>query len=293
MHRKAARLVRKHSRLSTVIAATVAAAGFGAVGAASAAATPDTSAANGAAGLQHGQPVSGLRLDAREVPAPGLIGALSYAVAAVNAHSSNAQQTHPAPAAPAVSKPAPAHAAPAKPAPAKPAPPKPAPPKPAPPKPAPVHAAPPKPFLLYDSVSPRAIPHGPQVATYVNGSYAASASDVAGRGHVLWIDTNGSDTHADVLDVEPGDATPAGAASWVQARVNADHNAIAIVYTMQSEWQAVKDNVAALPRWVQSHVRYWIADPTGVPHVVPGSNATQWYWGKSYDITTANPGFES
>ena len=42
----------------------------------------------------------------------------------------------------------------------------------------------------------------------------------------------------------------------------------------------------------QSHVRYWIADPTGVPHVVPGSSATQWYWGSSYDITTANPNFQ-
>jgi hypothetical protein len=24
---------------------------------------------------------------------------------------------------------------------------------------------------------------------------------------------------------------------------------------------------------------------------VPGSNATQWYWGNSFDITTANPDF--
>jgi hypothetical protein len=44
---------------------------------------------------------------------------------------------------------------------------------------------------------------------------------------------------------------------------------------------------------MQSKVRYWIADPTGVAHVVHGSNATQWYWGQNYDITTANPGFES
>ena len=42
---------------------------------------------------------------------------------------------------------------------------------------------------------------------------------------------------------------------------------------------------------MQSKVRYWIADPTGVPHVVAGASATQWYWGNSYDITTANPNF--
>jgi hypothetical protein len=50
--------------------------------------------------------------------------------------------------------------------------------------------------------------------------------------------------------------------------------------------------VGGLPSWMQPHVKYWIADPTGVPHVVPGSSATQWYWGKSYDISTANPNFE-
>jgi hypothetical protein len=108
---------------------------------------------------------------------------------------------------------------------------------------------------------------------------------------VLWIDTNGSDPAADVLDVEPGDATPYGAAHWVQHRLSAQPDAVAIVYTMRSEWQQVKDNMAHLPGWMQSKVRYWIADPTGVPHVVPGSSATQWYWGNSYDMTTANPDF--
>ena len=70
-------------------------------------------------------------------------------------------------------------------------------------------------------------------------------------------------------------------------------NSVAIVYTMLSDWQAVQDSVGGLPSWMQSHVRYWIADPTGVPHVVPGSSATQWYWGSSYDISTANPNFSS
>jgi hypothetical protein len=39
------------------------------------------------------------------------------------------------------------------------------------------------------------------------------------------------------------------------------------------------------------HVQWWIADPTGHPHVVPGSDATQWYWGRNFDVSTANPGF--
>jgi hypothetical protein len=151
-----------------------------------------------------------------------------------------------------------------------------------------------KPYQIYDSVTPSSIPANQNAAVYANGAYAASPSQVAGHGnHVLWIDTNGSDPNANALDVEPGDATPAGAAAWVQAKLNANHNSVAIVYTMISQWQAVKDNVAALPQWMQSKVRYWIADPTGVDHVLPGANATQWYWGNNYDITTANPGFQS
>ena len=94
-----------------------------------------------------------------------------------------------------------------------------------------------------------------------------------------------------MLDVEPGDATPAGAASWVQSHLSKQPHSVAIIYTMRSDWSAVQDAVGGLPSWEQSHVRYWIADPTGVPHVVPGSSATQWYWGSSYDESTANPNF--
>lgn len=302
--------------MSTVVATAVAAAGIGAIGA-SADATPWAAAIDNLAAGGHAQPVSsadratasvfdwvlgmygtqatpvsrttgGLRLDAHELLTPGLRSA-SHGAGIIRtstatptqsaAATPSARQSHPAPATPAPSKPAPAHAPPA-PAPAKPAPH---------PQGHPVT----KPYLIYDSVAPSAIPSHQNVATYADGSYASSASSLSGRGHVLWIDTNGSDTRADALDVEPGDDTPSGSAQWVAAKLNADPNAVAIVYTMISDWQAVKDNVAGLPHWMQDKVRYWIADPTGVPHVLPGSNATQWYWGNSYDITTANPGFQS
>lgn len=152
-------------------------------------------------------------------------------------------------------------------------------------------AVPAQPYLIYDSVSPGTIPAGKAAAVYSNGAYAASSAQVAGHNSVLWIDTNGSNPAANVLDVEPGDATPVGAAQWVKQRLTSQPHEVAIVYTMISQWQQVKDNVAALPAWMQSKVRYWIADPTGVPHVLAGANATQWYWGNSYDITTANPDF--
>jgi hypothetical protein len=156
----------------------------------------------------------------------------------------------------------------------------------------PAVVTPSRPYTIYDSVTPGAIPTGQHAAVYVNGAYAASANQAAGHGSVLWIDTNGSDPNANVLDVEPGDATPAGAAAWAQQRLSEHPHSVAIVYTMLSDWSEVKADVAGLPQWMQPHVHYWIADPTGVPHVVAGASATQWYWGNSYDLTTAIPGFE-
>jgi hypothetical protein len=150
----------------------------------------------------------------------------------------------------------------------------------------------PQPYQIYDSVTPSAIPASSQaVAVYADGNYAASPAQVGHRGLVLWIDTNGSDPNADVLDVEPGDATPTQAATWVAQKLDASPNSVAIVYTMESEWPAVQSAINALPWWMPSHTRYWIADPTGVPHIVPGSQATQWYWGQNYDISTALPNF--
>src|SRR5262249_25088501 len=96
---------------------------------------------------------------------------------------------------------------------------------------------------------------------------------------------------ASALDVEPSDATPDQAASWAYHRLSLHPHAIAHIYTGISEWPQVQAACARLPAWMQSHIRWWIADPTGVAHIVPGSDATQWYWGSSYDIPTATPRF--
>jgi hypothetical protein len=202
-----------------------------------------------------------------------------------------AKPATPAPAAPAAkpASPAPAApaAAPAAPA-AKPASPAPAAPAAAPAAPAPA-PAPAQPYQVYDSVTPSQIPAGQPIATYADGGYAVNPTNVAGKA-VTWIDTNGSDPSANALDVEPGDATPTMAATWAWQKLHTDPNATAIVYTMISEWPATQAAINTLPAPMQSHVKYWIADPTGVNHVVPGSSATQWYWGTNYDISTALPG---
>jgi hypothetical protein len=153
-----------------------------------------------------------------------------------------------------------------------------------------VFHTPQQPYVFYDSVTPGQIPTGNIVATYADGPYAVSPSQVSGAKWVLWIDVNGSDpTNAQVLDVEPGDATPTSAATWAQERLTAHPNGYAVIYTMLSEWPAVQAAIHTLPSSMQSHVRYWIADPTGVPHVVPGASATQWDWGQKFDVSTALP----
>jgi hypothetical protein len=153
-------------------------------------------------------------------------------------------------------------------------------------------AAPARPYQMYDSVTPSAIPGGKAVATYADGPYAATRTQLTGRGPVTWIDTNGSDPRgASVLDVEPGDATPQQAATWAGQRLDDHPRGQAVIYTMLSDWTATKTAIAGLPAWQQHDIRYWIADPTGTPHLVPGSSATQWYWGTSYDISTVSPGF--
>jgi hypothetical protein len=155
----------------------------------------------------------------------------------------------------------------------------------------PAPAPPAQPYTIYDTTTPSAIPPGnTTAAVYATGDYAASPSQVAGR-PVLWIDTTGTDYAAAALDVEPGNVTPAQAGAWAYNRLNENPNATAILYTFQDEWPQVQAAVAGLPSWMQSHIRWWIADPTGVPHIVPGSQATQWYWGPNYDISTALPGF--
>jgi hypothetical protein len=161
---------------------------------------------------------------------------------------------------------------------------------------APAHtAAPPappaKPWTFYDSVEPGAIPAGQQVATYATGPYAASPSELTGRGKIMWIDVTGTDYNATALDTEPSDATPTEAADWAYHRLLEHPHGLAHIYTMISEWPAVKQACAWLPASMQDRIRWWIADPTGVPHIVPGAQATQWYWGSTYDISTAAPDF--
>ncbi len=160
------------------------------------------------------------------------------------------------------------------------------------PKPSPsASAAPAQPYEFYDSIDPETVPAGAEVATYATGANPTPPSLVAGRKKVLWIDTEGTDPEAQVIDVEPGCASPSQVPQWVQSHLADDPGTVAIVYTTLSEWSEVQQDVSALPASMQSKIRWWIADPTGYPHIVPGSQATQWYWGSNYDESEALPSF--
>lgn len=143
-----------------------------------------------------------------------------------------------------------------------------------------------KPYHMWDATTPGNLPAGKPAAVYSNGAFAATHSQV--RGHtVLWIDVTGGNPDANVLDVEKGDAPSGSAAGWVQARTDRHPNSTAIIYSSVSSWKGVKENVSHLPDHVKSHVRYWIAQPTGKDHLVPGSDATQWNWSQGTDESTA------
>ncbi len=147
------------------------------------------------------------------------------------------------------------------------------------------------PYLIYDSVNPSAVPANRVLAAYATGPFAVSPAQVAGHKAVLWIDVVGTDPAASAVDVEPGDVTPNVVPSWVSRKLTADPSGLAIIYTSRAEWPVVQSAVSTLPAWMIARIRWWIADPTGYPHVLPGASATQWYWGSAYDISTALPGF--
>ena len=150
-----------------------------------------------------------------------------------------------------------------------------------------------KPYEFYDSVTPQAAPAGAIVGTYSTGAHPIPTSAVTGRKQVLWIDTLATDPQGSgALDIEPGCATPSQVPGWVTGRVTAHPGQVAILYMSLSEWPQVQAEVASLPASTRSLIRWWVADPTGVPHIVPGSSATQWYWGSSYDESMAAPNFD-
>lgn len=161
----------------------------------------------------------------------------------------------------------------------------PVPPKPA-PKPAPAR------FQMFDSTNASNIPPGSvAVAGYADGAFANIGDMIRDfpRAKHLSIAVN-SAVDASCLDIETGDAVPADAPGWVR-RQHARGLKRPVVYANTSTIAEVVDALTndGIKR---SEYLVWTAHYTGVPHVEPGSDATQFMdFQERYDVSLCEPWF--
>lgn len=110
-------------------------------------------------------------------------------------------------------------------------------------------------LLMFDSVSPELIPaDAPMIAGYVNGQFRWTAADWARFPHARQVRINVTGNPADggdCLDVEQGDATPAQAPIWYDARHAAGVRNLAI-YCNRSTLPAVNKAMGTRTfyRWI-------------------------------------------
>jgi len=129
---------------------------------------------------------------------------------------------------------------------------------------------------MYDAVNASQIPTTASiVAGYVDGPVSAWTStdwDRFPNARFLAITVTGADG-ANVIDCENGDATVQTALDW------ATRNRNRIIYVNRSTFES---NLSAFQA-VAAFTHFWIADWTNIPHLYPGSLATQWTSGAGFD----------
>lgn len=129
------------------------------------------------------------------------------------------------------------------------------------------------------------------VAIYVNGRFSVDPATVQKAypdARVFWIDVLGNNPEASIKDIETGDISPSSVPGIVAARFRVHPDANTRLYCNLSTWPAVKTEVRNLPQNQRDTIRYWIANPTGTPHIVPGSDATQYMFGQILDLSEVN-----
>ena len=135
---------------------------------------------------------------------------------------------------------------------------------------------------MYDSVTPDDIPFDADaVAGYVRGGdYDALVARFPHAYH-LSVSTDSS-LDADCLDIERGDASLFDAPDWVR-RQHARGLTRPCVYASQSDIPSVVD-VLTKDGIKREEYRIWSAHWTGVPHIEPGCDATQYFNSEREDI---------
>jgi hypothetical protein len=128
---------------------------------------------------------------------------------------------------------------------------------------------------MYDGVDATRLPVSAQlVAGYVDGLYTWSAADWDRFPHSVKVRVAVFSTTNDgqVLDVEPGNATPAQSVDWVLMRRRAGVDPT--VYMNMSTWPTVRSAFQA--RGV-AEPHYWVAEYDGVETIPAGAVAKQYY----------------
>jgi hypothetical protein len=126
---------------------------------------------------------------------------------------------------------------------------------------------------MYDSTTAADIPADAEVvAGYVDGKYAWSPADWARFPNAVKVRITvfGGTLDADVLDVEPGDATAQEAADWVRQK-NA-RGERPTIYCGGYNRAAVDAACRGLAYDI------WLADPNGIAHLAADTVATQYAW---------------
>lgn len=134
----------------------------------------------------------------------------------------------------------------------------------------------------YDSANASTVPAGGDFYLgYIDGAYQTYEALRARFPHARILSiTTGANGTADIADCEQGDLTPQQAAAGYGTRWHT-------IYCSRANWIAVNAAMGGRP-W-----NWFAADPTGVPHLVKGSVATQWAWPGygspgNYDISQAS-----
>ena len=138
---------------------------------------------------------------------------------------------------------------------------------------------------MYDGVTASKLPVSAQlVGGYVDGLYRWSAADWARfpRSVKVRIAVFASTNDGHVLDVEPGNATPAQSVDWVLMRRRA--GADPTVYMNTSTWPTVRSSFQAR-RVAEPH--YWVAQYDDRAVIPSGAIAKQYYNNDSlgYDLS--------
>ena len=146
---------------------------------------------------------------------------------------------------------------------------------------------------MYDSTDPAMIPDGKFALLYGTGNYSAREYTGLSRfPHVLWIDDVGDDPlGCSILDIEQGAASIGDVVRWCRERYSKRPGPFRL-YVYLSEWASIRrDCQRHFEPEMRAHLHWFVANPTGSPHIVPGSSATQYAWDQGFDVSLALPRF--